>query len=263
VKIDDYELVSKLGVGEWFEVWLARSGVTEVVLYNVAPHVDPGMIFLLLEDPLFARRFDHPNVVRVLDVGPSYVVTELVRGPPLWRMARVAALPEPLAVCAIVQAACGLHYIHQLKALHRDPVLHHLMVEPDGTVRWIGAMLRGLPRPESAGAMTGKFMYLSPEQARGGQPDARHEQFILGLGLYHLLTHRLAFGGDTDLERLEAAMRGVVDPEGLSPRLRPVVLRALAKLPEDRFPDVGAFGDALQPFASSKARFADYVARFL
>jgi serine/threonine-protein kinase len=126
-------------------------------------------------------------------------------------------------------------------------------------------------RPAGPGeppALRGKFAYMSPEMVRGLPVDRRSDVFALGVVLHELLTGERLFAGRSELSTLERVRSADVPPPsarrpGVPPGLDAVVLRALAREPEDRYAWAGELRDALTPFAApdAEAKLAAFLAR--
>jgi serine/threonine protein kinase/WD40 repeat protein len=157
-----------------------------------------------------------------------------------------------------VQAARALEYAHQTGVIHRDVKPANLLLDGSGHL-WVTdfglAQVRGQPGLTATGDLLGTLRYMSPEQAsaRHGLVDHRSDVYALGATLYELLTLRPAVPGDSR----EEVLRHVLLDEPRPPRrldpavpaeLETVVLKALAKDPEERYAAAGELGDDLQRF---------------
>jgi serine/threonine protein kinase len=188
-------------------------------------------------------------------------VAELVLGVGARMVLRTAPLEAGIAAGIAAQACRGLDFIHfELGQLYGDVDERNLVLGFDGVVRWLPVQPKA-PQPNPVVLQPKSFNH-SPEQVRGDALDARHEQFQLGLILYRLLTGKHLFAGDTEFETLHRVRACVVPTEALPPELAPIVLRALAKEPTQRFSDVGALGAALAPHGVQAPALLDYAARF-
>src|SRR5262249_27688513 len=165
------------------------------------------------------------------------------------------ALPEAEAIDVALQAADGLAAIHEKGVIHRDLKTLNLTVDDAGRVR---VMDFGIAiRAGDGGALTGKGYvvgspeYMSPEQARGRPLDFRSDVYALGIVLYELLAGRVPFRGDTPVETLLMHLETPPPLDGaagaaIPPRLVPVLKRALAKEPRDRFASAAEMAAALR-----------------
>jgi len=175
-----------------------------------------------------------------------------------------------------LRAADALDHAHRrrgargeaLRVVHNDVSPANVLLGFDGSVRLIdfGIAQAALRERSAAGILRGKFNYLSPEAVRGGPLDRRSDVFSLGVVLHEMLTGEKLFSTRSDLATLAA----VYDADVPSPSARrrevpagldAVVLRALAREPEQRFRWAGDLRDALRPFAAAEGGPA--VARIL
>jgi serine/threonine-protein kinase len=194
VRLGRYQIVERIATGGMAEVYLAVHGAlagfrTPVVLKKVLPHLanNPQFIDMFLDEARIASMLDHPNVVRIYEVGRSgseyFLAMELVQGKSLSAMLRRALegdcrLDARLAAFIVAQAAAGLHHAHNLTdplgnplgLVHRDVSPQNIMISFEGSVKVIDfGIARALGRitETQTGGMKGKFGYMSPEQARG------------------------------------------------------------------------------------------------
>ncbi|HKP63102.1 MAG TPA: serine/threonine-protein kinase, partial [Polyangiales bacterium] len=219
----------------------------------------------------------HPNIVEVIDVGRlpdgvPYLVMELLEGESLGdRLERIGPLDIPLAIDYARQAASALEAAHALKVVHRDLKPDNLFLVPDQRladrelvkVLDFGiAKLRGElaapPFDTLVGAVLGTPPYMSPEQCRGlpEEIDERTDVYALGIILYEMVCGQPPFMADGAGELMMLHMTADPEPPSharpeLPPALEDVILRALEKRREDRFPSMAEFGAALAEIATS------------
>jgi hypothetical protein len=208
-RLGRYQVVGRIATGGMAEVYLAVHGElagfrTPVVLKKVLPHLacNPEFIDMFLDEARIASLLDHPNVVRIYEVGRSeseyFLAMELVQGKPLQALLRRAndsrahVLEPRLAAFIVAQAASGLHHAHNLTdplgntlgLVHRDVSPQNILLSFEGSVKVIDfGVARALGRitETQTGGMKGKFGYMSPEQARGEDLDLRADIFALGV----------------------------------------------------------------------------------
>ncbi|GAB2927615.1 Stk1 family PASTA domain-containing Ser/Thr kinase [Streptomyces heilongjiangensis] len=253
-----YELGQVLGRGGMAEVYLAmdtRLGRTVAVKTLRAD---------LARDPTFQARFrreaqsaaslNHPAIVAVYDTGEDYIdgvsipyiVMEYVEGSTLRELLHSGRklLPER-AMEMTIGILQGLEYAHRNGIVHRDIKPANVMLTRNGQVK---VMDFGIARAMGDSGMTmtqtsaviGTAQYLSPEQAKGEQVDARSDLYSTGCLLYELLTVRPPFIGDSPVAvayqhvREEPQSPSVFDPE-ITPEMDAIVLRALVKDPDYRY----------------------------
>jgi eukaryotic-like serine/threonine-protein kinase len=213
-------------------------------------------------------RLDHPNVVRAFDADQIgevfYIAMEYVAGQGLDRMVKTRGpLPLDEVVDYVAQAALGLGHAHDRGIIHRDVKPSNLLVNEERQVKVLDLGLGALMEAErqasfatADGYAVGTIDYMSPEQASGRELDGRSDLFSLGCTMYHLLTGRFPFPGETALERLGRRIKEPPIPisdilHGLPPRLLLVLDKLLARLPEDRFQTAAEAAEALRDIAGS------------
>lgn len=260
-----YEIRSLLGQGGMGEVYLAQDNKLR---RSVAVKVLPAT-FTASEDRL--RRFEqeaytasalnHPNIITIYEIGEAdtlhYIVTEFIDGESLRERlkGKRMELPEILDVAA--QVASALSTAHQAGIVHRDIKPENIMRRRDGIVKVLDFGLaklveRPTSNPEAAtvqmlemyetesGVVVGTRSYMSPEQAKGQEVDARADVWSFGVVLYEMITEHAPFGGATPNDMLAEILR--VDPPPLPhgpPRvpaeLQRIVSKALRKDREERY----------------------------
>jgi hypothetical protein len=210
-----------------------------------------------------ARRVRHRNVCSVYgdgeDRGLLYICMELVEGENLANAARErGGLPLSEAWDATLQVADGLQAIHEVGIIHRDLKTANLMRDQRRIVRVMDFGIAKQHRPgtggptlTASGGLMGTPEYMSPEQLRGEETDFRSDLYSLGVVIYELFTGELPFRGDTPVATILKQLQQ--PPDLTSPRLpealRPVLLRALAKGPEERFSTAAEMRRALEAAA--------------
>ncbi|WP_037911467.1 Stk1 family PASTA domain-containing Ser/Thr kinase [Actinacidiphila yeochonensis] len=253
-----YELGSVLGRGGMAEVYLAhdtRLGRTVAVkTLRVDLARDPSFQARFRREAQSAASLNHPSIVAVYDTGEDYVdgisipyiVMEYVDGSTLRELLHSGRklLPERSLemTVGILQA---LEYSHRAGIVHRDIKPANVMLTRTGQVK---VMDFGIARAMGDSGMTmtqtaaviGTAQYLSPEQAKGEQVDARSDLYSAGCLLYELLTVRPPFVGDSPVAvayqhvREEPQPPSVFDPE-VTPAMDAIVLKALTKDPDYRY----------------------------
>jgi eukaryotic-like serine/threonine-protein kinase len=267
-RIGRYQLIGRLAKGGMAEAYLGVCGELPglhslVVVKRILPHLSSNEQFvrMFFDEARIGTLLDHPNVVRIIEVGRDrdgyFLAMEPVQGKPLSALLRKAAhrkspLGHAEAAFIVGQAADGLGYAHGLEdveghplnVVHRDVSPENILVSFEGAVKVIDfgiASALGRLTETVPGGLKGKIEYMSPEQASGGAVDGRSDVFALGAVLWEALSGRRLFRRETELE----TMRAIVDEPvprlpraaGVSPRLERIVMRALQKDPEDRFAD--------------------------
>jgi serine/threonine-protein kinase len=243
---------------------IARGGMG-VVYRGLGPQ-GPVAVKLLLEgqhDPRFEReleaqrRLDHPGIVRVLDGGRDprgrcFMVQELVPGGSLAdRLRREGPLPPREVVEVGLQLCHALEAAHAQRVLHRDLKPSNVLVDGQGRAKLTDfGVAKVVDQRESltrTGQLVGTPAYMAPEQASGEKEQVGPRTDVYGLGatLYALLSGRPPFSADTPLNLVVAVLREPPPPPStlradVDPQLEQVVLRCLAKDPDDRPASVAA-----------------------
>ena len=255
---DRYELGEILGFGGMSEVHLAR---------DVRLHRDVAVKVLradLARDPSFYLRFrreaqnaaalNHPAIVAVYDTGEAetaagplpYIVMEYVNGVTLRDIVHTdGPMPPQRAIEVIADACQALNFSHQHGIIHRDVKPANIMISTTNAVKVMDfgiarAIADGGSSVTQTAAVIGTAQYLSPEQARGDAVDARSDVYSLGCVLYEILTGEPPFVGDSPVAVAYQHVREDPVPpsqrhEGISADLDAVVLKALAKNPDNRY----------------------------
>lgn len=219
---------------------------------------------------------DHPSIVRVfdsdLDSGTLYLVMEFVSGgslreylKQLYEQRKFIAVPEALMLTR--QIAEALDYAHVQGVLHRDVKPDNVLLKAisagsdDAGFRGILTDFGLVKLTEGgvqslSGAPTGTLPYMSPEQAQAEALDGRTDLYALGVMLYELSTGRLPFMPRNIPEAIKMHTNVMPDPPtkvraSLSPALEQVILKSLAKRPEDRYQTGGEFAKALRAIEAS------------
>ncbi len=216
-----------------------------------------------------AGRLTHPNIVAVYDFGETpelaYLVMEFVEGDSLKTVLdRNERMPVAQILQLMQQLLNGLQYSHERGVVHRDIKPSNLMLTKNGALKITDF---GIARIEGSsatqvGTVLGTPAYMSPEQWQGVPVDARADIYSAGVLLYHLLTGERPFeGGSTSAIMHKALHTEPVAPSQLSvgalPALDPIVLKAMAKRPEDRYASAAAFAGALRGISMSAREDAD------
>ncbi len=272
-----YEIYGKLAKGGMAEIFLARAkgaaGVSRfVVLKRVLQERATDLQFLqmFLDEARVAAQLQHPNVAQVYDVGrlgDSYFFTmEYVHGVTVRDLVQaLAGQPVPVgpALAIAAGAAAGLHHAHErigvdgrpLGIVHRDVSPSNLMVSFEGNVKVVDfGIAKATSRTQEtySGTVRGKISYLSPEQAVGGPIDRRSDVFSLGIVMWEMLTGLRLYKRESEYASMAAVVEEPVPPlpPSTPPALALLVMRALAKRPEDRWPTTHHMYEAIEAIAT-------------
>jgi serine/threonine-protein kinase len=277
-RLGHYELLVQIGRGGMATVWVGREasdvGDRLVAVKAMLPELaqSPEFRTMFLEEGQIVRSIDHPNVVRVHEVGEDrgvlFMAMEWVQGDSLRAVYREARkrgpIPTELAVRIIADTAAGLHAAHELRGwdgelrnlVHCDVSPHNILVGTDGRARLVDfGVANGTLQGDAEGndKVKGKFGYMSPEQARGETLDRRSDVFSLGIVLFELTTGERLFQGETPAHTLRMVAQGrVPSPARMFPgypeRLSQLLLMALERDVEQRFQTADDFRAALEQY---------------
>jgi serine/threonine protein kinase/Flp pilus assembly protein TadD len=285
-----YRLTARIATGGMAEVFLARAEGVEgfqrtVVIKRLLPHLarEPQVVEMFLNEARLTGRLDHANIVGVQDLGQAaghyFIAMEFLDGRALAEVrdaarAQGGLLPVGFVLKTMSEALAGLHHANEARGedgrpmgiVHRDFNPDNIVVTYDGRVKVVDF---GIAKVQSAlsstepGTLKGKYFYMSPEMVLGNPLDRRADIFAAGVALYELLCDKRPFEGDTPNSILSAIAYGTaVAPRALNPALpaalEQVVMRCLARVPDERYstalqvkealdalaPSVGAFGPA-------------------
>ena len=252
-RIDRYEVERPLGSGGMGQIYLARDTKLErpvaVKLLSRTLVGDAHLVGRFRREARALLSLNHPHLLTVFDVGEiggtPYFVTELVEGTTLRELMDHHDLPLREVLRIVSQAAAALAAAHAKGIVHRDVKPENVMVRHDGYVKvldfGVAKLLdRAAAADESrnatvATAMVGTVRYMSPEQLRGDEVDARTDVWGLAVVLYELLTDSLPFPGRTPPDVIAAILRlpplppSEVAPGRVPPALDAIIARALAK----------------------------------
>ena len=257
-----YALRGLIGQGGMAEVELASDLVLDrqvaVKILHAHYASDPAFLARFRREAQAAASMNHPNVVAVYDTGEDdarpFIVMEYVSGRSLRDVLRVEQLLPERAAEIAGDAALGLHYAHERGLVHRDVKPGNILISDDGQVKVADF---GIARAVNAETVTqtaavfGTAAYVAPEQAQGAPVDRRTDVYALGCVLYEMLTGRQPFTGDSAVALAykhvsEAPVTPSAYDDAISPQLDAVVLKAMAKAPDDRYQTAREFGADLQ-----------------
>lgn len=226
------------------------------------------------EDVSFRSRFkqearvmaslDHENIVKVYDISQEgevpFIVAEYVEGQDVGSVLREAPegrLGERFTRGVAGQLLEALDYAHRRGVVHRDIKPSNILLTREGTVKVADFGIARLVEEEEAGEpgeIIGSARYMSPEQLRGDETTPRSDLYSVGIILYHFLTGRPPFSGDTRSVARQQVHKDPPSPgmlnKEITPALEAVILKALAKNPEDRYPSASAMLEDLRRSAS-------------
>lgn len=248
-RLGPYEVLERIGAGGMGEVFRAR---------------DPRLrrdVAIKVSAAQFSARFDrearaiaalnHPNICQIYDVGPNYLVMELIEGPTLANRIKTGPIPLDEALPIAHQIASALEAAHEKNIVHRDLKPANIKIRSDGSVKVLdfGLAKEGTQEvtPDSTtlnpatetGMVVGTAAYMSPEQARGKAVDKRTDIWAFGVVLYEMLTGRRLFPGEDAGQTLALVITQEPDLSAVPPQALPLLKQCLAKDPKARLRDIG------------------------
>jgi eukaryotic-like serine/threonine-protein kinase len=233
-QLGPYKIDAPIGAGGMGEVFRATdTRLHRTVAIKVLPHdkvADPERKRRFLQEARAASALNHPNIVTLYDIasdaGMDYLVMEYVPGKSLDKLITLKGLPLAEAINYAVQIASALAAAHAAGIVHRDIKPANIIVTAESQIKVLDFGLAKLIESEAAGeALTeagivmGTVAYMSPEQARAEEVDARTDLFSFGAVLYELVTGRRAFSKKLDW--------ATPPTDALQPALRPIVRKLL------------------------------------
>ncbi len=246
-----YKVVRRLGTGGMANVYLAEDQElgrrVAIKMLDERHAQDEQFVERFRREAKNAAGLSHPNIVSIYDRGEAegtyYIAMEYLEGKTLKELlVSRGPTPLPVAIDYARQILAAVGFAHRNGIVHRDIKPHNVLVGPDGRLKVtdFGIARSGASQMTEAGSIIGTAQYLSPEQAKGAPVDARSDIYSVGIVLYEMLTGSVPFTGDTPLE---IAMKHLSAAPERPSRRRPdvpheldaIVLRALAKPPEERY----------------------------
>ncbi len=257
-----YQLIRQLGEGGMAQVYLARDVrlgrevAVKVLDRRLAER--SGFRERFLREARLVAGLDHPNIVPLYDFGESdalYLVMPFVSGGSMQEMLHRTPFEVSQVVTYGTQITDALEYAHQRNVVHRDVKPANMLLHADGRLMLSDFGLAkildssGVPAPSRNRPDAGTPEYMAPEQIEG-RTDSRADVYAVGVVLYLLLTGHLPFTGATSNAVMDGHLFGLPEPlhrlnRNVSPAMEAVVLRALAKHPDDRYQRASELGAAL------------------
>jgi eukaryotic-like serine/threonine-protein kinase len=247
-----YRIIRKLGAGGMANVYLAEDQElgrrVAIKILNERHANDDQFVERFRREAKNAAGLSHPNIVSIYDRGEAegtyYIAMEYLDGRSLKELI-VGRGPAPVhvAIDYTRKILDALRFAHRNGIVHRDIKPHNVIVDAEGRVKVtdFGIARAGTSQMTEVGSIIGTAQYLSPEQAKGAPVDQTSDLYSVGVVLYELLTGNVPFSGDSPVEIAMKHISAIPEPPST---IRPdipedldlVVLRALAKTPEERYP---------------------------
>jgi hypothetical protein len=267
---DRYEVIELLGAGGTARVYRARDTLLDrdVALKQLNDRFagDPDFVGRFKREARAAAQLSHPNVIALYDYGSDasgyFIVMELVEGTTLQEVIDRDGPLLPVHAAEIAARIAGaLVCAHNAGLVHRDITSSNIMLTPSGDVKvadfGIATALSDDERTTAGAGVMGTAGYLSPERVNGQEVDGRTDVYSLGVVLYEMVTGRLPFDGQSPLEvATQHVFARPAPPSDFSERvpadLDTIVLRMLAKDPEERYSSAGALQADLDRFIGGR-----------
>jgi serine/threonine protein kinase len=275
-----YRLVHQIAVGGMAEIYLAKTrGIAGfekyVALKMIHPNFssDESFVEMLIDEAKISVQLQHANIAQAFDLGRVdqiyYITMEYVDGADLYKILRRAAergISMPVDVAAFIakEMANGLDYAHRRRDLsgqalgivHRDVSPQNVLISHAGEVKLVDfgiAKATMKARQTAVGVIKGKYYYMSPEQAWGDRVDHRTDIFSTGVCLYEALTGRMMYQEEDLQKLLQVVRRAEIPPpttrrRDIPPQLERIVMRALARERDERYPSAGDMATDLERF---------------
>ncbi len=259
-----YRILSKLGAGGMGEVYLAEdTRLGRQVALKLLPAeftADPDRVRRFVQEAKAASALNHPNIITIYEIGEvdgtHFIATEFIHGLTLRQQLAKEKMRLHTALEVASQVAFALTTAHEAGIVHRDIKPENVMLRPDGVVKVLDFGLAKLTEQRPAtvetnaptignvetdpGTVMGTVQYMSPEQARGVEVDARTDLFSLGVVTYEMLTGRAPFTGQTASHIIVAILEKepvslTRTAPGVPAELERIVTKALVKDREERY----------------------------
>jgi serine/threonine-protein kinase len=260
--VGSYKITDKIGEGgmgavfRGIDVMLER----EVAIKMLRPELSrqPNIVERFRSEAVTLAKLNHPNIATLysfLRQGDDFfMVMEFVRGETLDSVIRNSgAMACERAIVLLCQALEGIDHAHRMGIIHRDIKPANIMLTESGTLKVMDfgiARVLGTARMTKQGNIVGTIEYMSPEQVRGQETDARSDIYSLGILLYEMLTGRVPFQSDSEYDLMKMQIEDAPSPPRVFaahiPQLiEQAIMRSLAKRPEARFQSAAEFRNML------------------
>jgi serine/threonine protein kinase len=260
--VGSYKITEKIGEGgmgavfKGIDLMLER----EVAIKMLRPELasQPQVVERFRSEAVTLAKLNHPNIATLfsfLRQGEDFfMVMEFVRGETLDSLIRRSgAMRCDTAIALFCQALEGIDHAHRMGIIHRDIKPANMMLTETGTLKVMDfgiARVLGTSRMTKQGNIVGTIEYMSPEQVRGQETDARSDIYSLGILLYEMLTGRVPFSSDSEFDLMKMQIDDAPQPPRvfsahIPQAVEQAIMRALAKRSEARFQGAAEFRNAL------------------
>lgn len=280
-----FELLLQMGQGGMATLYLARirgpqNFEKHIAIKKIHDHLskEDEFVEMFLDEARISAMIHHPNVVQIFDLGSIegayFIAMEYVHGQDFSQVLRSVIRTRnetyswPYAARMVADAAAGLHAAHELTdsegkplgLVHRDVSPQNILVSYDGHVKVVDfgiAFAAEKISQTGVGILKGKAAYMSPEQSRGQRVDRRSDVFALGILLFESVCLKRLFREENEAATLlRVGAADVPRPRSIRPdlpaELEKIILKALAKDPDDRFASALELQGAIEQLLVSK-----------
>lgn len=259
-----YKIIRRIGEGGMGKVYLAQDThlkrFVAIKLLSANAAIDPDHLQRFMQEARLASALNHPNIITIYEIGQDgdvpFISTEFVAGDTLRRRLSREPLKVTNALNIAIDIASALVVAHEADIVHRDVKPENVMLREDGYLKLLDFGLaklgsnedlraRSEEDPWSAvktmpGIIMGTATYMSPEQVRGNDVDARTDVWSLGVVLYEMVVGHPPFDGPTQSDIMASILK--VEPKSIKndlanfpPRLRRIIRKSLAKETGERY----------------------------
>ena len=283
--LSGYTLQKEVGEGGTSAVYLAEHpnhGTVALKVLREKLRQDKTAVARFLREAKYGSRVQHPNVVRTIEIGQAenglhFLAIEWAPGEILERHAKQnAPLPKEVVANIVSQIAAGVQAAHDANIVHRDLKPENVMYDPaTGAVKLLDFGIAtdteasADERLTRAGFFVGTLMYIAPEALSGELVTAAADQYSLATIAYFLLTRCLPYTARAPREMFTQLLttppiplKDAKDDLEFNPAMEAVVMKALSRSPEQRYPSVKAFADAFQEAAALPVEQGGVMGRF-
>lgn len=283
-RIGPYRVLRYLTAGGMADLYLCRDSregpdAPPLVLKRVQTRYlgEPRVLAMFRDEAQIGRLLDHPNIVHTHEIGESggylYIAMEYIEGHDLIEILRTAtqrriAVPRDIGVALCAQVARALAYAHDLRdaegrsleIVHCDVSPGNIMISWRGAVKLVdfGVSRAKIPLYCPDRGVAGKYNYMAPEQIMGGRIDRRADLFALGVILYELTCGQRLFRGKPEAVMQQVVGHDIAPPRQVlpdyPPELEAIVVKALQRDPQKRYPTAEALRVDLAAFLSRSSK---------
>lgn len=280
IPFGQYRLLEKVAIGGMAELFKAKQMGLEgfqriVAVKRILPHLasNSDFVTMFIDEAKLAAQLNHPNIVHIYDLGKTddayFIAMEYVEGRDLRSIMKESeplgkTIPLSAAVYIAKKLCSALHYAHTakdsdgkpMKLVHRDVSPQNILISSAGEVKLVDfgiAKAASKASHTQSGALKGKLLYMSPEQAWGKTLDGRSDIFSLGIVLFEMLTGRKLFYGDSEMSIIERVREAKLPDfeqyrETIPLPLEKIIRKALEKDPDRRYRDARSLETDLEKF---------------